>query len=136
VERVGEGIKLVLGENSVRFDFNKASLTSEAKTNLGKLEKVFENYPDTDIKIYGFTDSKGSDEYNLSLSQQRAASVKSYLVSKGLVGGRIQTQGLGEAEPIDTNDTDAGRAKNRRVEFAILANEKMVEDAKKEAGEK
>ena len=134
VERVGEGIRLVLGENSVNFDFNKATLTAKAKQNLDKLVPVFKEYADTDIKIYGFTDSKGADDYNLNLSNQRATAVKNYLASKGLVTSRFSVVGLGEAEPIATNDTDAGRSLNRRVEFAILANDKMIEDAKKEAG--
>lgn len=134
VERVGEGIRLVLGENSVNFDFNKATLTAKAKQNLDKLVPVLKSYADTDIKIYGFTDSKGADDYNLNLSKQRAAAVKNYLATKGLVTGRFAVEGLGEAEPIATNDTDAGRAQNRRVEFAIVANEKMIQDAEKEAG--
>lgn len=134
VERVGEGIRLVLGENSVNFDFNKATLTAKAKQNLDKLVPVLKSYADTDIKIYGFTDSKGADEYNLNLSKQRAAAVKSYLATKGLTTGRFTVEGLGEAEPIATNDTDAGRALNRRVEFAIVANQKMIQDAEKEAG--
>ena len=134
VERVGEGIRLVLGENSVNFDFNKATLTAKAKQNLDKLVPVLKSYADTDIKIYGFTDSKGADDYNLNLSKQRAAAVKSYLAAKGLVTGRFTVEGLGEAEPIATNDTDAGRALNRRVEFAIVANQKMIQEAEKEAG--
>ena len=135
VERVGEGIKLTLGENSVNFDFNKATLTSKAKANLDKLVPVFKEYPDTDIQIFGYTDSKGTDSYNLQLSEQRAAAVKSYWVSRGLSSSRFNTLGMGEADPIATNDTEAGRALNRRVEFAITANQKMVEDAKKEAGQ-
>lgn len=129
VERVGEGIKLTLGENSVNFEFNKASLTSTAKSNLDKLVSVFKDYPDTDIKIFGHTDSKGSDEYNLDLSKRRANSVKDYLSSRGLVSSRFEVVGLGETDPIASNDTDSGRGKNRRVEFAIVANEKMIEDA-------
>jgi outer membrane protein OmpA-like peptidoglycan-associated protein len=134
VERVGEGIHLVLGENSVNFDFNKSTLTATAKQNLDKLVPVFKEYPDTNIQIFGYTDSKGSDEYNLSLSEQRSAAVKNYLAGKGLVGSRFKTVGMGEADPVADNETDAGRSKNRRVEFAITANEKMVQDAKKEAG--
>lgn len=130
VVRVGEGIKLVLGENAVRFDFNKSTLTAAAKTNLDKLVKVFTDYPDTNIVIYGYTDSKGADDYNLNLSQQRAAAVKTYLTKKGIAAARFTTTGMGEADPIDSNETDAGRSKNRRVEFAITANDKMVEDAK------
>ncbi len=132
VVRVGEGIKLVLGENAVRFDTNKSTLTPTAKANLDKLVKVFNDYPDTDIVIYGYTDNTGKPEYNLKLSGERAASVKSYLSGKGLNASRFQTTGLGIADPIATNDTPDGRSQNRRVEFAITANEKMVQDAQKE----
>ncbi|MNK16401.1 putative lipoprotein YiaD precursor [compost metagenome] len=132
VERVGEGIKLVLNENSVNFDLGKATLTAKAKANLDKLVTVFNEYPDTNIQIFGYTDSSGSDELNLKLSEQRAASVKSYLSTKGLKAARFTTVGLGEADPIASNDTKDGMAKNRRVEFAITANEKMVQDAEKE----
>jgi outer membrane protein OmpA-like peptidoglycan-associated protein len=134
VERVGEGIKLVLGENAVRFDTNKSTLTSAAKANLDKLIPVFNQYSDTNIQIYGYTDITGSPEYNLTLSEQRAASVRAYLTEKGLSSGRFTTTGLGIADPIATNDTPEGRSQNRRVEFAITANEKMVQDAQKEAG--
>jgi outer membrane protein OmpA-like peptidoglycan-associated protein len=133
VERVGEGIRLVLGENAVRFDTNKSTLTAAAKANLDKLVPVFNQYPDTNIQIYGYTDSTGTAEYNLKLSDQRAATVKSYLAGKGLSSGRFTTTGLGIADPIATNDTPEGRSQNRRVEFAITANEKMVQDAQKEA---
>lgn len=134
VERVGEGIKLVLGENAVRFDTNKSTLTANAKANLDKLVPVFNQYPDTNIQIYGYTDSTGTAEYNLKLSDQRAASVKAYLIGKGLAAGRFVTTGMGIADPIATNDTPEGRSQNRRVEFAITANEKMIQDAQKEAG--
>lgn len=134
VERVGEGIRLVLNENAVRFDTNKSTLTTQAKLNLDKLVPVFTEYADTNIEIFGYTDSTGSPEYNLTLSQKRAESVKNYLISKGLLSSRFKTNGLGIANPIATNDTPEGRTQNRRVEFAIMANEKMVQDAKKEAG--
>ena len=134
VERVGEGIRLVLGENAVRFDTSKSTLTAVAKANLDKLVPVFNQYPDTNIQIYGYTDSTGTAEFNLNLSNQRAASVKSYLAGKGLSSSRFVTTGLGIADPIATNDTVEGRSQNRRVEFAITANEKMVQEAQKEAG--
>jgi outer membrane protein OmpA-like peptidoglycan-associated protein len=134
VERVGEGIKLTLGENSVRFDTNKSTLTTAAKANLDKLVPVFQSYADTDIVIYGYTDITGKPEYNLTLSEQRAISVEKYLESKGLNMSRFKMVGMGIADPIATNDTPEGRSQNRRVEFAITANEKMVEDAKKQAG--
>jgi outer membrane protein OmpA-like peptidoglycan-associated protein len=132
VERVGEGIKLVLNENAVRFDTNKSTLTAAAKTNLDKLIPVFKEYADTNITIFGYTDSTGSADYNLKLSGERANAVKNYLASKGIENGRFNVSGLGIADPIASNDTPEGRSKNRRVEFAITANEKMLEDAKKE----
>lgn len=135
VERVGEGIRLVLNENAVRFATGKATLTSNAKANLDKLIPVFKEYADTNIEIYGYTDITGSPEFNLTLSQKRAESVKNYLTSNGLLSSRFKTTGLGIADPIATNDTADGRTQNRRVEFAIMANDKMVQDAKKEAGQ-
>jgi outer membrane protein OmpA-like peptidoglycan-associated protein len=133
VDRVGEGIKLTLGENSVNFDLNKATLTSTAKANLDRLVPVFNEYPDTNIQIFGYTDSSGAEDYNLRLSEERAASVRSYLVSKGLKSSRFNTIGRGEADPIADNSSASGMAKNRRVEFAITANEKMIQDAEREA---
>ncbi len=135
VERVGEGIKLVLGENAVRFDTSKSTLTAQAQANLDKLIPVFNSYADTDITIFGYTDSTGSVDFNQKLSEQRAASVKNYLAGKGLSVARFNTKGLGIADPIADNETVDGRSKNRRVEFAITANEKMIQDAEKEAGQ-
>ncbi|SDW75008.1 OmpA family protein [Flavobacterium degerlachei] len=134
VKRVGEGIQLVLNENAVRFDTNKSTLTATAKANLDKLVPVFAEYPDTDITIFGYTDSTGPADFNLKLSGQRAASVRSYLVSKGVASSRFNVTGLGIADPIASNETVEGRSQNRRVEFAITANDKMREDAKTEAG--
>ena len=109
-------------------------MTAGAKANLDKLVPVFNQYPDTNIQIYGYTDSTGTVEHNLTLSEQRAASVKTYLATKGISSARFNTSGLGIADPIATNDTPEGRSQNRRVEFAITANEKMVQDAQKQAG--
>ena len=131
VERVGEGIHLTLNENAVRFDLNKATLTAQAKANLDKLVPVFNSYADTNIEIFGYTDNTGKPEYNLTLSQKRAESVKAYLITKGLVASRFKTSGYGIADPIASNDTKEGQSQNRRVEFAITANQKMIEDAKK-----
>lgn len=129
VERVGEGIRVTMKENMVNFGFDSSNLTSSAMVNLDKLVQVLANNPDTNINIYGYTDSKGSDSYNLSLSDRRAAAVKSYMMSKGIASSRMLTMGMGEKDPIASNDTDAGRADNRRVEFAITANENMINDA-------
>lgn len=129
VERVGDGIKITLSESIVNFAFDSSDLTAAAKTNLDKLAQVLVNNPDTNINIYGHTDSKGSDSYNMSLSERRANSVKAYLMGKGIASSRLYAKGEGESMPVASNDTDAGRAKNRRVEFAITANEKMINDA-------
>jgi outer membrane protein OmpA-like peptidoglycan-associated protein len=129
VERVGEGIRVTMKENMVNFGFDSSNLTAAAKANLDKLAQVLVENPDTNINIYGHTDSKGTDSYNLSLSDRRAGAVKSYLLAKGVSSSRMIASGVGEADPIATNDTDAGRAQNRRVEFAITANEAMINDA-------
>ena len=132
VNRVEEGIVMILGENSVNFEISKSVLTPTAKANLDKLIPVFQSYADTDIVIYGYTDSTGRLEFNQKLSEDRAASVRAYLVSKGLNATRFKTKGMGPNDPIATNDTPEGRSKNRRVEFTITANEKMIQDAQKE----
>jgi outer membrane protein OmpA-like peptidoglycan-associated protein len=132
VNRVEEGIVMVLGENSVNFETSKSILTPRAKANLDKLVPVFNSYADTDIVIYGYTDSTGRLEFNQKLSEDRAVSVRTYLMSKGLNASRFKTKGMGPNDPIATNDTPEGRSKNRRVEFTITANEKMIQDAQKE----
>lgn len=133
---VGEnGIFMVLGENSINFDVAKATLTPVAKANLDKLVNVFKDYPDTELGVYGHTDNTGKLEFNMKLATDRANSVKNYLVSKGVSENRFYTKGIGPYEPIADNATVEGRAKNRRVEFTIKPNQKMINDAKKEAGE-
>lgn len=132
VERVGEGIMLTLGENAVRFDTNKATLSAESRTNLLKLAPVFNTYENTNIVIYGYTDSTGSVEYNQTLSAKRANSVRNYLATNGVDNTRFKTKGLGVNDPIATNETIEGRSKNRRVEFAIVANDEMIQKANKE----
>ncbi|CVK15595.1 Outer membrane protein OmpA [Apibacter mensalis] len=133
VERVGEGIKVVLNENAIRFDFDKATLTPTAQQNLDKIISIFKQYPDTNIGIFGYTDAKGADQYNLTLSENRAKSVANYLSKNGINSSRFTIKGFGKADPIGDNSTDAGRALNRRVEFSITANEKMIRDAKAES---
>jgi len=130
VERVGDGIKVTMNESIVNFAFDSSNLTSVAQGNLDKLAKVLNDNPDTNINIYGYTDSVGKDAYNLALSQRRADAVKAYLVKSGIASNRMFTKGEGKNMPVASNDTDEGRAKNRRVEFAITANEKMINDAK------
>ncbi|MBN1159469.1 MAG: OmpA family protein [Bacteroidales bacterium] len=134
VERVGEGI-VVEFANNILFGFDRYDLSSEAQGNLDKLVVVLNEYPDTDIEIQGHTDSSGSESYNQTLSEQRAASVSSYLISGGIENLRINTVGFGETTPKYDNSTGEGRAQNRRVEFLITANEKMISEAAEEANE-
>jgi len=133
VERVGEGIVVEFSSN-VLFGFDSSNLSADAKTNLDKLVKVLNVYPDTDIEIQGHTDSKGSEAYNRTLSEKRAGAVSMYLYNSGIANNRIRTKGFGENVPKYDNDSDNGRSQNRRVEFLITANEKMKAEAEKEAG--
>lgn len=136
VVRTEEGINLILDEKSnVTFEYNKSSLTSTAKENLNKLIEVFKEYPDTNLLIVGYTDNVGSQAYNLPLSEQRAKSVRDYLVEHGIAASRLTYVGKGIEEPIASNDTAEGRAKNRRVEIAITANDKMKADAQNQANQ-
>ncbi|TPN88856.1 OmpA family protein [Aquimarina algicola] len=130
VTRVGEGIDVVFDENSgVYFATNKYDLNAKSKANLDKLAGIFKEYPDTNIVVEGHTDSTGNDSYNMTLSKNRANAVTNYLVSKGISKGRLTTYAHGETLPKYDNSTPEGRAKNRRVELGIVANEKMKQDA-------
>ncbi len=134
VERVGEGI-VVEFNSQILFGFDQSTLSADAKSNLDKLYQILTEYPDTDIEIQGHTDNRGTDTYNQGLSERRAGAVADYLKAKGIKNDRIIVKGYSYHVPVATNDTDEGRAQNRRVNFIITANEKMIEDAKKEAGE-
>jgi outer membrane protein OmpA-like peptidoglycan-associated protein len=141
VTRVEEGINVTFDENNpdgskagVYFATNQASISANSLLALDKLEKIFKQYPETNILIEGHTDDVGADEYNVSLSEKRAKAVGDHLKSAGIASSRITVKWYGEAQPKAANNSDAGRAANRRVEFAITANEKMKEEAKKEAG--
>lgn len=135
VERVGEGI-LITFNSGLQFNLNSYELETTTKSNLDDLAKTLKKYDDTDILIEGHTDSSGEDAYNMKLSDSRADAVKDYLKLKGVKAGRIDTEGYGETQPLQSNDTDAGRAVNRRVEVAIVANKKMQKAAEKgEIGE-
>lgn len=135
VERVGEGI-VVEFSSAVLFGFDQSDLSADARANLDKLVKVLNAYPDTDIEVQGHTDNKGSEIYNQNLSDKRAKAVSDYLAAKEITSIRVTTKGFGETVPGYDNETEEGRAQNRRVEFLITANEKMVADAKAEAEKK
>lgn len=136
VVRSEEGIQLILDENAnVRFEFDSSDLTSASQENLGRLVEIFNKYPNTNLLVVGHTDSDGAESYNQTLSEKRAASVESFLKTNGIVASRLNAVGMGETQPRASNETKAGKAQNRRVEFTITANEAMVEDAKAQAGE-
>ena len=133
VIKAEEGI-IVKFDSGILFDFDKTDLKPEAQTNIAKLVENLNDNPDTDILVIGHTDNKGTDQYNQGLSERRAKAVKSYAVSQGLAGRRAKTEGKSFHEPIADNDTEAGRAQNRRVEIVIVANNKMQREAQREAG--
>jgi outer membrane protein OmpA-like peptidoglycan-associated protein len=105
---------------NIYFDFDKTTLKKESFTELNKVVDFLKQNASVEIEIAGHTDNKGSDDYNASLSQGRSQSVVDYLISQGIEDYRLSAHGYGESKPIDTNDTDDGRANNRRVEFTVL----------------
>ena len=113
---VGEVIRL----NNIFFDYNSSELKMESYAELNRLIKILEDYPNMVIEISGHTDSDGADSYNQNLSEERVGSVLDYLVEQGVLKARLQGKGYGESKPLVTNDTDEGKARNRRVEFKIL----------------
>jgi len=124
VERIGEGIKITF-DSGILFAVNKADLSAASKQNLTNLATVLQKYEDTDVLIEGHTDSDGSDSYNMTLSEQRARSVSGYLVQNSVANARMSIVGYGESQPVADNATTAGKAANRRVEIAIMANDKL-----------
>jgi len=122
IQRVGEGIAVTFA-SGILFPFNSTEILPDGRTNLQQLANSLEKYPNSDILIVGHTDSVGTDAYNLDLSQRRALAASSLLQSLGVPASRLHAVGKGESEPIQPNDTEAGRAQNRRVEVAIYASE-------------
>ena len=135
VERIDDGIVVTFDENSgVYFDTAKYNINSKSQETLNKLVNVFREYQDTNILVVGHTDNVGAEDYNMTLSKNRAYAVTNYLTGKGLSSGRFTTNWFGESQPMHDNSTATGRAKNRRVNVAILPNQKMIDDAKRQAG--
>ncbi|HEX7421965.1 MAG TPA: OmpA family protein [Thermoanaerobaculia bacterium] len=122
VQRVNNNELKVTVKNDVLFDFNSAGLRSASRTSLSEMADVFQKYPDTTLRVEGFTDSVGSDSYNQRLSQRRSNSVAQYLEGIGVSRSRIDALGFGESQPRATNGTASGRQLNRRVEIHIKAN--------------
>lgn len=119
LKRIEVGTTIVL--NNIFYDFDKASLRKESISELDRLSELLKENPSMRIELSSHTDSKGTDEYNVKLSQMRAQAVVDYLKYRGINAERLVAKGYGESKPVATNDTDAGRQLNRRTEFSILS---------------
>ncbi|HEB77344.1 MAG TPA: cell envelope biogenesis protein OmpA [Methylothermaceae bacterium] len=118
VVREGNNLRLIMPGN-ITFATNSAEIAPQFYSTLNAVALVLKEFPETLIEVTGHTDSTGSEEYNLQLSQQRANSVAQYLIAQGIAPNRILAKGMGESMPIAPNDTPEGRAANRRVEIRI-----------------
>src|SRR5690554_1662906 len=133
VEKVNEGEAIkVTFESGILFATNSSTLNSASRNSLDKFATSLQNNPDTDVEIFGHTDSTGSDAINNPLSERRAESVYNYLISKGVSGLRMSYEGFGSTQPVADNSTVAGRSENRRVEVYILPNSKMIQEAQQQ----
>jgi outer membrane protein OmpA-like peptidoglycan-associated protein len=119
VERQGDNITLNM-PSGITFDFDRADLKSEFRPVLDNLATTLNEYNQTRIEVTGHTDSKGTDAYNMTLSQNRANAVAGYLGSRGVASSRMVVSGAGETRPVASNDTESGRAQNRRVEITLV----------------
>ncbi|WP_452230791.1 MULTISPECIES: OmpA family protein [unclassified Lacinutrix] len=135
VERIDDGIVVTFDENSgVYFATEKYNINTASQETLNKLVGIFKEYPNTNILVVGHTDSAGNEDYNMTLSKNRANAVTNYLTSQGLSYGRFTTNWFGESQPMHDNATAEGRAKNRRVNVAILPNQTMIDEANQQTG--
>ncbi|MFM1899413.1 MAG: hypothetical protein RL577_1653, partial [Bacteroidota bacterium] len=105
---------------NIFFDTDKSNLKPESEVELARVMDWLNQNPKVHIEISGHTDSEGSDDYNLELSNRRAGTVARYLIEQGMNAQRIQFKGYGETQPIASNETESGRAKNRRIEMKII----------------
>jgi outer membrane protein OmpA-like peptidoglycan-associated protein len=129
VERVGEGIKITLGSD-ILFDVNSATLKPATQKSLSEFARILNKNPGTQLVIEGHADATGPHDYNVTLSKRRAKAVSAYLRAQGVTGGRLDEKGYGEDQPVAENDSESGRSKNRRVDIAVFAGDKMKRDAK------
>jgi outer membrane protein OmpA-like peptidoglycan-associated protein len=120
---------LIVNMSDVLFDFNKYTLKSDAQVKLAKISGILLTYPNLKMQVEGYTDSVGSDEYNLKLSQQRATTVQAFLIEQGVQPGNITSQGYGKADPVADNSTNSGRTQNRRVSMVVSGQSIGVQEA-------
>ena len=124
VERIGEGIKITF-DSGLLFDINKYDLRTASQENLTKLAAILNKYPDTNILVEGHTDSTGTREINMPLSENRAKAVANYLATQNVQSARFTVHGYGPDQPLGDNSSVEGRQTNRRVDLAIMANDKL-----------
>ena len=120
VRRNGDELQLIMPGN-VTFPTNEYTVRAQFTPVLDSVARVLYKFTDTSLRVTGHTDSTGAADYNYNLSERRANSVANYLATQGIDQGRLITQGVGPDQPIASNDTDTGRAQNRRVELSIVA---------------
>lgn len=130
VERVGEGIQVTF-DSGLLFPYDSDALQPAARRNLQELAQSLQQYSGSEVLIVGHTDSQGADSYNYGLSQRRAQSAATFLVSQGIARSRIRTEGRGETEPVASNATASGQQQNRRVEVAIFASEEYRDEVRR-----
>jgi outer membrane protein OmpA-like peptidoglycan-associated protein len=120
IERVGEGIQVTFA-SGLLFDFDSDAIRPAAAVNLQSLAASLLQYPDTELLIVGHTDSVGSDSYNQDLSARRAVAAQRFLAGQGVASARLHSSGRGEFEPLASNESEAGRQADRRIEVAIYS---------------
>lgn len=118
--------------SGIFFDTGKSDLSYSSRDALDQFAQSLLNLPDTDVKIYGHTDSTGSDAVNDPLSRRRAEAVYQYLRMRGIPAYRMETRGFGSYRPVESNETSWGRQQNRRVEIEIHPNQKMIQEAERQ----
>ena len=128
VERVDDDTLLVHFENDVLFDVDSSRVDSDGRMTLEDLAGVLEDYDKTAVVVQGHTDSTGSEEHNLELSERRAEAVRRYLASLGVDPARLATMGFGEESPVASNESESGRRQNRRVDILLRAKAGPVRD--------
>lgn len=136
IEEEGQAPALkITFDSGILFATNSSTVSDASKSALRNFAGSLDKNPDTDVKIIGHTDNTGNVDYNQTLSEKRAKSVYDYLMDQGISSRRMVYEGKGIHQPVASNNTPEGRSSNRRVEIMIMANEKMVQEAKQEAGE-
>lgn len=125
IERIGEDEVRITFKSGVLFAYNSVELTGASRQNIGEMDDILKKYGQTDINVSGHTDNSGSDAYNQNLSERRARAVTGHMTQNGVEAARLKETGYGESQPVASNQSPAGRDRNRRVEVSVKANNKV-----------